>query len=180
MTDKKDVPKNMGEVRVDSGLESRTPGTQMVVTPEFQKQIDEMEKELEGAGIKVESGETKIIDVSKTISGKTLPMEWNLHVYYRDMNGMIWAGDITAKRLNNRDIMQVGVLSARLAGGMALASLDENTQRLVQMMAYIAIAIKKAPAWWQPEDMYDNNVVAAVYNYLSEKELTFRSGGMAG
>lgn len=161
------------EIKVVNGV-SQIPGA-VKMTDELKAEIDKVEKELLGKGVALSPKEVKIVDVT-SMQGEDaqLVFEWSFHVYYRDANGVLWAGDFTAKRLTNRELTRVGIERARMCGGVALNALDDNTAFMTNMLSYLNIAITKAPKWWMPEEMYNVELVQKVHNFLLDKESSFR------
>ena len=88
-----------------------------------------------------------------------------------EQEGRVYNGHFTFRRLNLGQIAQMGVEVARLNGGMTV---DDSTDFLNTMIATFRFAVTKAPEWWKPEEMFDNIVVAHVYNKYLEFESSFR------
>jgi hypothetical protein len=163
------------EVRSESDVRVAVPGLEL--SNEQQKVAAEVEARMAKEGVALKTGEVKIIDTTAANAAlKVIPTEWNFHVYYKDRQGAIWDGDFTAKRLNNRDMTEVGVRRARMCGGVPLESLDETTATMTSMIAHFQVALKSFPTWWDPEGMYEQLLLMRVYNWLMEKELSFREG----
>jgi hypothetical protein len=120
---------------------------------------------------------TKIVDVRKDqaeIVG--LPASQKVfHVDYTDPEtSRQYGGDFTVKRLNIGDMRQVGIRRAQLNGGLSEESLDRNISYVNAMLAHLEIALVKTPDWWKPQEMYNADVVADVYQEVMLFEETFR------
>jgi hypothetical protein len=88
-----------------------------------------------------------------------------------ELDGRVYNGNFTFRRLSIGQIAQMGVEVARLNGGLKV---DENTDFLNTMLATFRFAVVSAPDWWKPEEMFDTNAVATVYNKYLEFESSFR------
>jgi len=158
--------------------ENNTPGA--VVNKTLDEQIAEAEAEMTKAGLTLKDSESKVIDVSKVgAAANKLQLSWTFTVFYRDVHGQPWAGSFTAKILNNRELIQVGVMKAQLAGGQPTAALDDYTNSEIYKQSMLSVSITDAPGWWKPLDMVDLQIVDVVYAHIADKQSFFRTGKLA-
>lgn len=93
----------------------------------------------------------------------------------------VWAGDFTMKVLSVKDTIQVGLVKARLAGGIPLADLDPNTAFTLEVVAHLTVAIVAAPPWAKDLlSIYDGNVLGAIYQEVTAHEARFRGAVLPG
>lgn len=128
---------------------------------------------------------TKIVDVSKGVEEKRLPLtqkvvavEWT-----DDETGQKRVGEFTLKRMNLGDLRKAAIRRAQLNGGLPEAAIDEDTRFMNMMLANLEMTIVQSPDWWKPEEFYNGRVIYDLYNEVISFEATFRSalrGGTSG
>ena len=64
--------------------------------------------------------------------------------------------------------IQIGVLRAKLLGGVASQSVDNFTDDLAFMVSYLQVVIKKYPSWWIIEEMDDLAAINQLFNKVTD------------
>jgi hypothetical protein len=118
---------------------------------------------------------TTVSALSKTTveAGKLPPTETTVYMdILSKAESHRYVGTFTFKRLNLNDIAAVGADRARRNGGMV----DDHTDFLNTMLAHLDRAIVKCDVEWGKRlgDLYDLNVVSAIYKEVMEYEARFR------
>lgn len=72
-------------------------------------------------------------------------------------------GSFTAKYFGVAGRLRLGTLRAKLLEGAPQDSIDEVTNDIAYMMAYLKIALIKTPSWWNMEELDDISDLTAVY-----------------
>lgn len=72
-----------------------------------------------------------------------------------NVNGFNKTGTFVAGIPTIAQRIQIGVIRARMLGGVASQSIDNFTDDLAFMTAYLQVVIKKHPSWWVIEEMDD-------------------------
>lgn len=94
---------------------------------------------------------------------------------YLDKRGRRWVGDFTMRVLTMRDTIQLGLIKARLAGGVPLTHLDPDTALTLEVIAHLSVALTAAPPWAKDLlALYDAGVVGAIYEEVAKYEARFR------
>ena len=97
--------------------------------------------------------------------------------FYSEIDNKRYTGEFTIKKMSIRDLAALGVRKSQLNGGMYFDSnnpgrgVDEGTDDLNAMIAQLEISVKKAPAWWDLDNLADNMLIGQVYKEV----LTFES-----
>jgi hypothetical protein len=103
---------------------------------------------------------------------------------YLDRRGRRWQGRFRSHILTIRERMQVGLVRARLAGGLPPMALDAATVDILEMQAHLAVALDQAPEWAATlQDVRDVNVLGAIYKEVASHEVRFwgaDAGGSGG
>lgn len=81
-------------------------------------------------------------------------------------------GSFTVKRLTIGELGQYSVYKTQLNGG--LLDVPETVDRLHEALAFLRFALVQQPDWFQPEVMYDPDVIYKVYNHCLEYQQSFR------
>lgn len=103
--------------------------------------------------------------------------EWEFDFDYKDTRGKLWVGKFTNKVLSLRDRAMVGVMRAKMAGGLPADSLDPVTAEINLMVSHLAASLVKAPDW--AADLLaleDQELVGQLYDRAMEHEQFFRTG----
>jgi hypothetical protein len=106
--------------------------------------------------------------------------------------GQLEEGQFTTKKLSIRDMAQVGVRKAQLAGGMHCVrddsgnptgqGIDEETDYANHMIAHLETALIQKPIWFNLGEIWDLGLVKEVFSKVMTFENSFKStyGGTAG
>lgn len=95
------------------------------------------------------------------------------------MDGKVYEGTFTCKKLSIRDLTQLGVRKVQLNGGYHYdekkpgCGIDPETDFMNQMMSHLEISVIRAPLWWDLNTMIDSELVGAVYKKVAEFENSF-------
>jgi hypothetical protein len=93
-----------------------------------------------------------------------------------DNRGYRWEGTFKFHVLNTREKINVGLVKSRLSGGVAAHLLDSITSHMLEMLAWLAVALDEAPDWASGdalETLYDPGVIEAIYKEVAEHEARF-------
>lgn len=92
-------------------------------------------------------------------------------VTYTDPSGSEKIGNFTVKRLTIGEQATIGVTKAKFAQSLQV---DSGTDQLLHMFAYLKHALMEKPEWFKPEDLFDDDLVLAVYRRCLSFEASFR------
>lgn len=92
-------------------------------------------------------------------------------VDYTGPDGEHLDGNFIVKRLSIGEQAQVGVSKARMAQSL---NVDTGTDYTLQMFATLNAAIIEKPAWFNPTDMFDDDLVIQIYRRCLAFEASFR------
>lgn len=95
---------------------------------------------------------------------------------WRDSRGKLWVGDFENTILTLRHKSMVGVMRAKLAGGVPAEALDPVTAELNLMVSHLTFSLTKVPDW--AEDLMaldDQELVGQLFDKAMEHERFFRS-----
>ena len=101
---------------------------------------------------------------------KNLSNTYAFHIEMATKSGEDFAGDFVVHRPTIRERIRIGVIEAQELVG--LNNIDVITSGLAHWVATFDVVVDKAPVWWKPREMYDMEVLQAVYqkyiDYLRE------------
>jgi hypothetical protein len=106
--------------------------------------------------------------------------------YLSEVDGMRYEGSFTTKKLSIRDIAALGSRKSQLGGGMHHdpnfpgKGLDADTDSMNQTVAFLEIAIQKAPPWWNLDNITDTDLLAKIYEEAFSFETSFLRGKQQG
>jgi hypothetical protein len=95
--------------------------------------------------------------------------------------GKVFEGTFTTKKLSVKELGWVSVRRAQLNGGMYYdedkpgTGIDEQTDWLNQAIAHCEVSLKQVPTWWNLDELYDIDLLLAVYKKVVEFENSFSS-----
>ena len=92
-------------------------------------------------------------------------------------------GTFEAKYLSITDRLRIGVLRAKMLDGAPAVSLDRIADDIAYMIAYLTVALTKAPKWWDYEQMSieeDISKLREVYREVYTFNQSFRYNDGAG
>lgn len=72
-------------------------------------------------------------------------------------------GEFTIKRPTIGESARIGVLMAEMRQDKPLSSIDRSTASLHERLATCIVCITKAPPWWDPENMFDEEPLLKLY-----------------
>ena len=93
--------------------------------------------------------------------------------YYSPYHDKTLSGEFIIKKLNVREVAQVGVRRAQLNGGAT--GVDVVSSMFNLWLAQFEFSIIKAPEWWAPNDEYDENLLEIVFGKVVSFENSFRA-----
>lgn len=93
-------------------------------------------------------------------------------------------GQFTSKKLSMMDRSKINVRKAQLNGGMYAVrddegrptglGIDEETEYLNYMIAFLEVVLIDKPVWWKMEDLSDDDLVLKVFQEAMKFENSFR------
>ena len=140
------------------------------------KTIEERTKPLleEALDLEAAKEETQIKNPPDPKSQK----QYSFHVRYVDAGGEIWEGDFTNKILSIKDRQLVGVIRARLGGGLPAGTLDPLTEEINLMAAHMGVSLVKRPKWADDLQALDCvRLLQAIYKEVASHEAKFQQWG---
>lgn len=87
-------------------------------------------------------------------------------------DGKTLSGEFVIRRLTIGQITQVGTEVARRNSH---ANIDNETNFLNNMISLCKYGILKSPAWFDPENMFDSELLGKVYTEVMAFQASFRS-----
>lgn len=131
---------------------------------EIKKEILEKEKEEE------EDQETKKINGDLKMN-EVYPFD----LQWVSPKGKVWKGHFVNRILNIRDQQNVGLMRAKLSGGIPYESLDPLTKELNLMLAHLTFSLDERPDWAADLTKLDSvELLQAIYGEVASHEATFR------
>lgn len=104
-----------------------------------------------------------------------------------EMDGQLYEGQFTTKKLSIRDLAAIGVRKVQLNGGYYHdeekpgVGIDPQTDWMNAMISHLEVALIQAPIWFKVEDIIDGNLLAEIFKQVMEFENSFfRSSGQVG
>lgn len=100
---------------------------------------------------------------------------------YSEVDEKRYTGSFTIKKMGIRDLAAMGVRKAQLNGGMHYDAenpgrgVDESTDNMNNMIATLEVTVKKAPEWWDLDNITDWDVVGKVFQEVVSFENSFLS-----
>lgn len=101
------------------------------------------------------------------------------------LDGQVYEGTFTCRKLSVRDLAQMGVRKVQLNGGYHFdeknpgCGIEEHIDGMNAMIAHLEVALIQVPYWFKLEDVYDPQLLTEVYQKVVEFENSFfrRPGG---
>jgi hypothetical protein len=99
--------------------------------------------------------------------------------YKSEVNGQMYEGRFTTKKLSILDYGRLDVETVKLNGGFYFdpdkpgVGISEGTNNLNAMIAHLKIALIRCPIWWDLDNLYDFDLLSAVYEHVNEFEDKF-------
>lgn len=103
---------------------------------------------------------------------------WNFH-HVSSMDGKTYEGQFTCKKLSIMELSRLGVRKTQLNGGFHYSEakpgvgVEEHIDSMNSMIAHLELAVIQAPVWFNPEYLYDPEVIQAVYVEVVKFENSF-------
>lgn len=104
-------------------------------------------------------------------------MAYDLHTFtisvIGDTTNEKWHGTFKARvRMSHRDSMLRDRLRRQMLGNDSPALATPRAQSQAQIFSFLDVTLVEAPAWWKDngngQDLYDDNVVAAVFDEVEK------------
>ena len=95
------------------------------------------------------------------------------------IDGRVYEGQFTSKKLSIKELAQMGVRKAQLNGGYHFdptkpgSGIDEQTDMLNNMMAHLEVALIQWPMWFNLDEIYDAELLGEIYGKVAEFESQF-------
>jgi len=105
--------------------------------------------------------------------------------YESMVDGQVYEGTFTCRKLSVRDLAQMGVRKVQLNGGYHYdeknpgCGIEEHIDGMNAVIAHLEVALVQAPFWFKLDDVYDPQLLHEVYQKVVEFENSFfrRPGG---
>jgi hypothetical protein len=100
-------------------------------------------------------------------------------VYTSKMDGQVYDGQFTTKKLSIRGMGQVGVRKSQLNGGYFFdpmnpgSGIDETTDATNNMIAHFEVCLLQSPDWFNLDEVYDIGLLGEIYKHIIEFENSF-------
>jgi len=112
--------------------------------------------------------------------GRTLAA-YTFTLDYVDPRGRRWSGRFTNHVLSVANACQVASIKAGLLGNRPLPSFDEDSRSLAEVLAHLTVSLIERPKWAANlGELYDDALLARLYQEVQTHEAAFRSGVDAG
>jgi hypothetical protein len=102
--------------------------------------------------------------------------------YLSDMDGVLYEGTFTTRKLSVKASGQIGVRRSQLNGGYYFDEknpgfgVDAVTNMTNNMIAHLEFALIQKPTWWNLEEIYDLGLLGEVFKNVVQFEQTFFRG----
>lgn len=105
----------------------------------------------------------------------TFPFDWQPKLQSGEPNpkSKRWKGQFTNKVLGIKERQAVGILRAKLSGGLPFDSLDPLTNEINLMVAHLTYSLTEKPEWLKLSDMKDYRVLQEIFGEVALHEATF-------
>lgn len=100
--------------------------------------------------------------------------EYPFDFKWKSPNGKLWKGHFVNKILSIADRQNVGLMRARLGGGMPSDSLDGFTHEINLIIAHLTYSLVESPDWAQDlRELNEVPLIQALYMEVASHEATF-------
>ena len=95
------------------------------------------------------------------------------------IDGKVYEGQFTCKKLSLMELSRLGVRKVQLNGGYHFddkrpgVGIEEHVDNMNSMLAHLELAIIQAPIWFNPEYLYDPEVLQMIYMEVASFENSF-------
>ncbi len=122
------------------------------------------------------TGESKVEEVAESDPRDSVNFPFDFD--HKDPRGKRWAGKFTNRILSIKQIRQVKVLKATLAGNLPVSALDQDIWVFNEMLAHLTISLDRSasdfPKWADKlEDLYDEEIITKLYEVVMNHEARF-------
>jgi hypothetical protein len=116
---------------------------------------------------------TKVVIVDTTTDAQKLVLEKHFTVEARSViDGKMYSGSFTAKKVTIGGQGRLGVIRARLNEGLQV---DETTDYLHRMIAQCYVSLTRSPDWFRDlENFHDIDLLTAIFGEVMAFERSFR------
>lgn len=114
-------------------------------------------------------GAKVVIDVTPKPNKFAKQQQFFVHVLEDD--GSEHEGNFIVRRLTVGEDARVGVVKASLAASLQV---DDSTSSILHVIAKLSLCLLEKPDWFKPTEMYDYDIVLAVYGRVLAFEESFR------
>ena len=103
---------------------------------------------------------------------------WNFR-FQSNMDGKVYEGQFTCKKLSIMELSRLGVRKVQLNGGFHYdenkpgQGVEEHIDSMNSMLAHLELAVIQAPVWFNPEYLYDPELLQAIYTEVVTFENSF-------
>lgn len=103
---------------------------------------------------------------------------YTFHFSYKDGRGKLWEGDFTNNILTLKQQQAIGILRAKLAGGVSFDCLDPFTSEMNLIISHLTYSLSDRPAWAKDLlSMTNYTVLQAIYEEVASHEAMFFGTG---
>ena len=95
------------------------------------------------------------------------------------MDGKVWEGQFTCKKMSVKDLGRLGVRKAELNGGYYHSEkspgigIDAETDSVNSMISQLEISLVQYPYWFNLDNIYDAELLMAIYAEVAKFEGSF-------
>lgn len=99
--------------------------------------------------------------------------------YQSEMDGKVYEGQFTTKKLSIRDMGHIGTRRSQLNGGFYFdednpgVGIDEITHSTNNMIAHFEVALIQKASWFDLDEIYDVGLLGAVFKHIADFENSF-------
>jgi hypothetical protein len=96
-----------------------------------------------------------------------------------NIDGQLYEGQFTTKKLSVRDLARIGVRKTQLNGGFYYDAntpgqgIDPQTDYVNAMVAHMELALSQAPLWFNLDTIIDTELLGVVFTQVMEFENSF-------
>ena len=126
-------------------------------------------------GLREEIEETAAkIDETEPETDPRDAVEYTFNLDFTDGKGKVWGGKFVNRILSIRDRQLVGIMKARLTGGLPFESADPLTAEINHMVTHLTQSLKERPKWAENLLALTNyEILQAIYMEVDSHESHF-------
>lgn len=141
------------------------------ITDQIPENTEDLKKEVEGS-VSTKKEEPSPTEDPKSQKEYTFKFDWTNPV------GKRYQGEFTNKILTIADKQNVGIMRARLGGGMPVESLDGLTIEINLMVSHMTFSLIKTPTWADDlRALIEHELIQEIYMEVASHEATFSGYG---